>query len=128
MRQHRGAVVEAIIRRSGFSIKVLAERLGVSRNTVYNKFREQDLSYEFIAKLGDVVRYDFTADFPELKTTISFDKGQHMAELWRLEQRYARLLERHHRLLTFLVKVANDYNLAWLKKEIDQFLDLPIPN
>ncbi len=127
MRQHRGAIVEAIVRRSGFTIKVLAEKLRVSRNTVYNKFREQDLSYEFIAKVGEVVRYDFTTDFPELKTTLSFDKEQHVAELWRLEQRYARLLERHHRLLTFLVKVANEYNIEWLKKDIDQFLDLPIP-
>ncbi|MEL6412545.1 MAG: hypothetical protein AAFQ08_00285 [Bacteroidota bacterium] len=128
MRQHRGEIVETIVRRSGYSIKSLAQKLRVSRNTIYNKFREQDLSYEFIANVGDVIHYDFTTDFPEIKTSITLDKDQHAAELWRLEQRYARLLERHHKLLTFLVKTANDYNLEWLKKDISEFLDLPIPN
>ncbi|MEL6152980.1 MAG: hypothetical protein AAFQ78_03035, partial [Bacteroidota bacterium] len=74
MRQHRGEIVETIVRRSGYSIKSLAQKLRVSRNTIYNKFREQDLSYEFIANVGDVIHYDFTTDFPEIKTSITLDK------------------------------------------------------
>ena len=128
MEQHRGEIVEAIVRRSGYSIKALSKKLRVSRNTIYNKFREQDLSYEFIANVGDIIHYDFNADFPEIKTSVVLDKDKQATELWRLEQRYARLLERHHKLLTFLVKISNDYNLIWLKKDIDEFLDVPIPN
>jgi len=124
MNQHRGEIVEAIIRKSGYSIKALAERLGVSRNTIYNKFRERDLSYDFMVKVGDVIHYDFTVECPEIKTTISLDKDQHAAELWRLEKKYTRLLERYNRLLSFLIKIANDYHIEKLKKDIDKFLEL----
>ncbi|XWN35164.1 MAG: helix-turn-helix domain-containing protein [Roseivirga sp.] len=125
MRQHRGEILESVIRRSGYSIKALAERLGVSRNTIYNKFREHDLSYDFMVKVGDVIHYDFTIDCPEIKTTVSLDKDQHAVELWRLEKKYTRLLERYNRLLSFLIKIANDYHLERLKKDIDKFLEIP---
>ena len=124
MRQHRGEILESVIRRSGYSIKALAERLDVSRNTIYNKFREHDLSYDFMVKVGDIIHYDFTVDCPEIKTTVSLDKDQHAVELWRLEKKYTRLLERYNRLLSFLIKIANDYHLARLKKDIDKFLEL----
>ena len=123
MRQHRGEILEAVIRRSGYPIKALAERLGISRNTIYNKFREHDLSYDFIVRVGDIIHYDFTYEYPEIKTTVSLDKDQHAAELWKLEQKYTRLLERYNKLLSFLVRSANDYRLERLKKEIDKFLE-----
>jgi len=124
MRQHRGEILEAVIRRSGYSIKALAERLGISRNTIYNKFKEHDLSYDFIVRVGNIIHYDFTHDYPEIKTIVSTDKAHHPAELWRLEQKYTRLLERYNKLLGFLVKTANDYHLEKLKREIDKFLEL----
>ncbi len=123
MLQHRGEILEAVIRKSGYSIKVLAKRLGVSRNTIYNKFKEYDLSYDFIVRVGDIIRYDFTYEYPEIKTTVSLDKEEHAAELWRLEQKYTRLLERDNKLLSFLVKTANNHRLDRLKKEIDKFLE-----
>lgn len=123
MLQHRGEILEAVIRKSGYSIKVLAKRLGVSRNTIYNKFKEYDLSYDFIVRVGDIIRYDFTYEYPEIKTTVSLDKEEHAAELWRLEQKYTRLLERYNKLLSFLVKTANNHRLDRLKKEIDKFLE-----
>ena len=123
MRQHRGEILEAVIRRSGYPLKALAERLGISRNTIYNKFREHDLSYDFIIRVGDIIHYDFTDEYPEIKTTVSLDKDQHATELWKLEQKYTRLLERYNKLLSFLVRSANDYHLERLKKEIDKFLE-----
>ena len=123
MRKHRGEILEAVIRRSGYSLKTLAERLGISRNTLYNKFKEHDLSYEFILKVGDLIHYDFTYDYPEIKKKVGVDQDHHIAELWRLEQKYTRLLERYNKLLSFLVKAANDYQLEKLKHEIDGFLE-----
>lgn len=122
MRKHRGEILEAVIRSSGYSLKALAERLGISRNTLYNKFKEHDLSYEFILKVGDLIHYDFTYDYPEIQTTVSINKDQHAADLWRVEQKYTRLLEGYNRLLSFLVRTANDYQLEKLKQEIDSFL------
>jgi plasmid maintenance system antidote protein VapI len=123
MLKHRGEIVEYIVRRSGYSIKALAEKLHVSRNTLYNKFREHDLSYDFIVRVSDVIHYDFTIDFPEIKTSFSLDKDPRTAELWRLEQKYTQLLENYNKLLTFLIKISNDHNLERLKKDIDQFLE-----
>ena len=124
MNEHRGEIVEATVRKSGYSIKAIAEKMGVSRNTIYNKFREHDLSYDFIIRVGNLIHYDFTLDFPEIKTNVSLDKDQQVVELWKLERRYIILLERYNRLLGFLVKVANDYQVEKLKKDIERFMDL----
>lgn len=124
MRQHRGEILEKVVRKSGYPIKAVAARLGISRNTIYNRFRAHDLSYEFILKVGDIIHYDFSHEYPEMSTKASVGKGKHTAELLRLEQQYTRLLERYNRLLTFLVRAANDYRLEQLKKEINTFLEL----
>ena len=124
MNQHRGETVEATVRKSGYSIKAIAEKMGVSRNTIYNKFREHDLSYEFIVRVGDIIHYDFTSDFPEMKTDVVLDKDKQVVELWKVERKYIILLERYNRLLGFLIKVANDYQVEKLKKDIKRFMDL----
>jgi predicted transcriptional regulator len=123
MNQHRGEILEAVVRKSGYPLKTIAARLGVSRNTIYNKFREHDLSYDFIVRVGELLHYDFTYEYPEIKTTVSLDKSKHVAELWWLEKKYIHLLERYGQLLSFLLRMANDYHLEILKKEIDKFLE-----
>ncbi len=67
MRQHRGEILEDIVRKSGYSIKALSQRMGVSRNTVYNKFREADLNYGFIARVGSIIHYDVTKEYPAIQ-------------------------------------------------------------
>lgn len=123
MDQHRGEIVEEVFRKSGYSIKALAEKLEVSRNTIYNKFREHDLSYEFIAKVGHVIHYDFTVDFPEIKTNLPLSVDHFTAQKWRLEKKYTRMLERYNRLLSFLLRIANEYHLHDLKKDLERFLE-----
>ena len=124
MRQHRGEILEDIVRKSGYSLKSLAEKLEISRNTIYNKFKEHDLSYDFIVRVGELIHYDFTYEYPEMKATVSIGNNQHVAELWRLERKYTSLLECYNNLLSFLLRMANDYHLEMCKKEIDHFLDL----
>jgi predicted transcriptional regulator len=121
--KHRGEIIEKAIRVSGFSIKTLSERLNVSRNTIYNKFKEHDLSYDTIIRIGDIIKYDFTVDFPEIKTSTVVHKNTHLASLRHLERKYTILLERYNSLLTFLIRLANDYNIEKLKRDIDEFLD-----
>jgi predicted transcriptional regulator len=123
MRQHRGEILETVIRRSGYSLKKLAERLGVSRNTIYNKFKEYDLSYDFIVRVGELIHYDFTYEYPEMKTTVRIDAKQNLAKLWWLERKYTRLLEHYNQLLSFLLRMANDYHLEVLRKDMDKFLE-----
>lgn len=124
MHQHRGEILESVVRKSGYPLKVLAKRLGVSRNTIYNKFKEYDLSYDFIIRVGEVIHYDFAYEYPEIKTTVSVDKDQYSTELWRLERKYTHLLEHYNKLLSFLLRITSDYHLETLERDMDKFLEL----
>ncbi len=104
--QNRGELVERVVRKSVFSITVLAEKLGVSRNTLYNKFKEQDLSYDFIIRVGKVIHYNFSVDLPEIKVVYQLPEDSR-AHLWRLERRNKNLLEQYNKLLKFLFKKAD---------------------
>jgi len=130
MTKHRGEIVEDAIRRSGYSIKKLSERLGISRNTLYNRFKEADLSYEFIASVSNIIHYNFAVDFPEMEAEHE-DTGEKLtryidretAELLKLKKKYTDLLERYNKLLGILIKLANDNELQALKKELLRFLE-----
>mmetsp|Transcript_974 Transcript_974/g.2383 ORF Transcript_974/g.2383 Transcript_974/m.2383 type:complete len:148 (+) Transcript_974:3666-4109(+) len=131
VRKHRGEVVESVVRRSGFSLKKLSERLGISRNTLYNRFQEAELGDEFITSVGDIIHYNFSIDFPDLRqgTSKMVSEGplgyadRNAIELLRLEKKYMELLERYNRLLGILVRLANTNELRTLRKEIIRFLE-----
>ncbi|MHA7877753.1 MAG: helix-turn-helix domain-containing protein [Bacteroidota bacterium] len=130
MQKHRGEIVEDAVRKSGFSLKKLSERLKISRNTLYNRFREPELSYEFIRAVGDIIHYNFSIDFAELQEEID-EMGespmsytdQDTAELLRLEKKYTGLLERYNKLLSILARCAHASELQTLRKEIFRFLE-----
>ena len=124
--QHRGEILKAILQKSGYSLKALAEKLGISRNTIYNRFREHNLSYDFIVRVGELIHYDFTYAYPEIKTTIQReDKDQHAAELWWLERRYTQSLQQYNNLCDFLIKMRNDYHQEGLG-EVGEKLRTPV--
>ena len=130
MEKHRGEIVKEAVLRSGLPINKLAERLKISRNTLYNRFKDPEVSYEFIVATSKIIHYDFTIDFPELKT-----EGNEMGdgaghcldrdtvELLKLEKKYIDLLERYNKLLVMLVKLASTNELEVLRKEILRFLE-----
>lgn len=130
MDKHRGEIVEDAVRRSGFSIKKLSERLGISRNTLYNRFREPELSYAFIIAVGNIIHYNFSLDFAELQVEDNeVNEGplrytdQDAIALLRLEKKYTNLLERYNKLLSILVRLANANEPQTLRKEILLFLE-----
>ena len=130
MKKHRGEIVEEAARKSGFPISKLAKRLRISRNTLYNRFRDPELGYDFITAVGNIIHYNFTIDFPELEeesnqaneSPLSY-VGRDMFELLQLERKYAGLLERYNKLLNILVKMANANEMETLRKDILRFLD-----
>lgn len=67
---HRGEVIRDAIKASGVAIGVVAEKMGISRKTLYNKFKESSIPYSFILKLGEVIHHDFAQDFPHLSKTV----------------------------------------------------------
>ena len=130
MTKHRGEIVENVIRRSGFSLKKLSERLGISRNTLYNRFKEPELSYEFIIAVGNIIHYNFAPELPELQAEAN-EMGEgpvgyadrDTVELLKLERKYTNLLERYNKLLGILVRLSNTNELQIIKNEILQFLE-----
>lgn len=101
---HRGEIVEQAVRKSGVPIATIAKRLGKSRRWMYLMFDNPDVPIEMIARIGQIIYYDFHEDLPAL-----FPKGQIFSELpitykpfesaeyWK--NKYFSLLEEHNTLL-----------------------------
>lgn len=127
---HRGQVVEKIVRRSGFPLTRLAHKLGISRNTLYNRFNNPNLGYRFIMAVGNTVHYDFTVEFPNMKEELEQSLegpiqtiDSQTVEILCAESKYIKLLEKYAKLLSILAKLANYNTLPTLKKEILAFIE-----
>lgn len=128
--KHRGQIVEKAVRQSGYSITKVAKKLGISRNTLYNRFGNPKLGYRFIVEVGNLIHYDFAPEFPEIKAEpqkgtegITPSINRSTAELLRVERKYIVLLEQYTKLLGILVKLANENDLHVLKREILEFTE-----
>jgi transcriptional regulator with XRE-family HTH domain len=120
--QHRGEIIENVVRKSGISLSVLAAKMGLSRNTLYNRFKEKNLSYDFILTLGTIIHYNFALEFPEMMSD-SAPPEDARAELWKLEKKYKHLLEKYNKLLKFLLKKSQDADQHALHKKIREFIN-----
>lgn len=121
-----GTILEKAIRDSGYPITALARKLNISRNTIYQKFKADELDFDFIRKIGSIIQYDFSIDIPELSESNYGTVPSHAAltnqELASLKENYTTLLEAYSTLLRILIKTNTENNLALLKKEIQEFL------
>jgi predicted transcriptional regulator len=104
MKLHRGETVANAVRESGMSLTALANRLGVSRRTVYNYFDRPDLSTETILEIGRIIHVDFSPIFKKgeytflaQKPEVSDDGGEDTAEFWK--KKYIQLMEQFNELL-----------------------------
>ncbi|ROT47305.1 helix-turn-helix domain-containing protein [Candidatus Cardinium hertigii] len=136
MKQHKGKIVEEAIKKSGYQVKALAERLGIARNTLYTRMKEMDLDDSFILKIGKIIHYDFSIDFPALDTSQSSYveepqvlyksagyRNPDFTQLQELNRKYLKLLEDYNKLLKILILLANSNELMGIKKEIMEFLE-----
>ncbi|TDG95380.1 hypothetical protein [Cardinium endosymbiont of Culicoides punctatus] len=120
--QHRGEIIENVVRKSGISLSVLAAKMGLSRNTLYNRFRERNLSYDFILTLGAIIHYNFAVEFPEMKIDEVLTEDPR-AELWKVEKKYKDLLEKYNKLLKFLLKKSQDVDQHAVNKKIKELIN-----
>lgn len=136
MEQHKGKIVEAAIKRSGYQMKSLADKLGIARNTLYTKMKEMELEDSFIEKIGNIIHYDFSIDFPDLNNSArtyaeesqaiyksAGYKNPDFIQLQELNRKYLKLLEDYNKLLKILILLANSNELIGIKKEITEFLE-----
>jgi AcrR family transcriptional regulator len=60
---HQGEILQEAIKRSGISITRIVEELGITRPTIYRKFKEEALEANFVKSVGQVIGHDFSEDF-----------------------------------------------------------------
>jgi len=120
---HRGEIVEKVLRKSGYSLTKVAKKLSISRNTLYNRFTYANLNYQFIMKVGKIIYYDFTIDFPEMKEEVDLLDKTPISEPVSMGGKYIHLLEKYNSLLAVLVETANQNKLPDLHREITHMLE-----
>lgn len=70
---HQGEILQEAIKNSGISITRIVDELGITRPTIYRKFKEETVDYSFVKKVGEIINHDFANDFTALQqSSISF--------------------------------------------------------
>jgi len=70
---HRGKKSEEAVRSSGINLKALAEKMHLSRNTLYAWFKEPQLSIDNMLRLSEHIGYGWLMDFPEIQKLVRTD-------------------------------------------------------
>ena len=70
---HQGEILQEAIKNSGISITRIVDELGITRPTIYRKFKEETIDYTFVKKVGEIINHDFSNDFTSLQqSSLSF--------------------------------------------------------
>ena len=70
---HQGEILQEAIKNSGISITRIVDELGITRPTIYRKFKEETIDYSFVKKVGEIINHDFSNDFtPVQQSALSF--------------------------------------------------------
>ncbi|HMI01428.1 MAG TPA: hypothetical protein VK541_03050 [Pedobacter sp.] len=114
MELHHGQTVERIIRRNGFNITELARLTKVNRRSVYNWFNQRHLKPQIIYRIGSVISYDFSSEFPGMfskedfinkgTSNPSFLSSEETVNSFYWKDKYIELLERHNELLQVYIE------------------------
>jgi hypothetical protein len=60
---HQGEILQEAIKNSGISITRIVEELGITRPTIYRKFKDDTLDANFVKNIGHIIGHDFSQDF-----------------------------------------------------------------
>lgn len=63
----RGPIVKVQVAKSGVKLVRLCKHLNISRPTLYRRFEDPNVDYDFIRAVGEVIHHDFSEQFPEMK-------------------------------------------------------------
>lgn len=64
---HQGEILQEAIKNSGISITRIVEELGITRPTIYRKFKEDTLDYNFVLRVAEIINHDFSNEFTALQ-------------------------------------------------------------
>ncbi len=60
---HQGEILQEAIKSSGISITRIVDELGITRPTIYRKFKDETVDYSFVKRVGEIINHDFSGDF-----------------------------------------------------------------
>lgn len=60
---HQGEILQDAIKNSGISITRIVDELGITRPTMYRKFKDDTLDSKFVMAVGKIIGHDFSNDF-----------------------------------------------------------------
>lgn len=60
---HQGEILQEAIKNSGISITRIVEELGITRPTIYRRFKEDTLDYNFVLRISEIINHDFSNEF-----------------------------------------------------------------
>ena len=98
----------AAVQKSGIKLSQLFPALGISRPTLYRRFEDPNLSFDFIKRIGEIIHYDFGQDFKELVSNVAMEPvvayqidslDDCKNKLLHVYGLYAELVERYNKLL-----------------------------
>ena len=70
---HQGEILQEAIKNSGISITRIVDEMGITRPTIYRKFKEETVDYSFVKKVGEIINHDFSSDFTSAQqSSLSF--------------------------------------------------------
>jgi len=70
---HQGEILQEAIKNSGISITRIVEELGITRPTIYRKFKDDTLDANFVKNVGQIIGHDFARDFTSVQqSTLPF--------------------------------------------------------
>ena len=68
--QSHGEILRQAVHQRAVNQKQLAQQLGISRSTLYEKYEADKLDLSFIERVGQFIRYDFSTHIPELAPAV----------------------------------------------------------
>lgn len=70
-KQHRGEILQEVVLKSGVKVTKLYGALGISRATLYRRFEDPNLDFDFIRRVGEIIYHNFAEEFKELAPTVA---------------------------------------------------------
>jgi AcrR family transcriptional regulator len=67
---HQGEILQEAIKNSGISITRIVEELGITRPTIYRKFKDETVDYSFVKRIGEIINHDFSDEFTSVQQSV----------------------------------------------------------
>ena len=115
MNTHQGAKLSKLIRQGKYSMAWIAEKLKMSRTTLYNRLKKPNLSIDFLLSVSKVLQCDLTKDFPEV--TKAYVTSNYLHEI---KDDYIKLLESHHSVLLLIFKILYNIVNPNIKRQVEK--------